>query len=1344
MPRWLSLLKCLLTICLVSTLSVHAADVSAGGSPEPENDAEVFMKAYRLADGLKIELFAAEPHLQHPVAICTDEKGRFFVAESNRLPVITPTGKQDTGDLDMRSYMHFLDEDIACRTVEDRINMLKRNLGEKAKAFEVVSERVKMLFDKNGDGKIDASTTFAECFNKMEDGLAAGVLARKGNVYFTDIPNVWLLKDKDDDGKADETTILSTGYGVRIAYLGHDLHGLIIGPDGKLYFSIGDRGFHVKTREGKTLAEAHNGAVFRCNQDGSDLEVIAVGMRNPQELAFNALGDLYTGDNNCDKGDPCRWVWVLDGVDCGWRIGYQHIFWPNLTGPWHGEKLWSTAFDGQAAYVVPPLGHVCLGGPSGLAYYPGTGMPERYNDHFFICDFRGTKGSVISFAMKPKGASYELTDQSDFIADIQATDIMFGNDGRAYTSVWYGPILKTEKGRIYAISDPALKDDASIAETKKLIAKNLDEEPVAELKKLLAHRDMRVRQEAQFSLVAKNATGELANVVKEGTQQLARLHAIWGLGQLFREKKIEAALEPVLAALSDPDGEVRTQAAKVLGECRYAKAQDGLVNLLKTGTPRAKLFATMALGRLGDVKSLGPVTQMLRENADKDMYLRHAGIMALKWIAEKDMQSVLALSNDTSPAVRIAVCVALRKLESPEIARFLKDSEPRIVLEAARAINDIPITAALPKLAAIIESETWKELSPGELFAIERFSEQKEAAKTEAKPADAKPAEAKTADAKAPAAPAKAPEAAPAKAAATGDAKKNEKPAPPKRFGRLVKAAEHYAERPSDNKNVKISGHLPILMSGPYSFWIAGSDVSELWLSTDEKPENKRLICQTRERVDPQNWTKDPAQQSYPVTLTAGKRYYVEAILRKTEKVQQTLKAESKDAEVKDAKAAADVKTDEKKIDTREHLSFGWQLPNNRMQRPITDTGVDDQSGLLRRIINANFRVGGKDEAYALASLADNPDYPSQTRAEALLHLSNWGNPSQKDAVTNCWVPLPKRDPSVAASAIRPMIRRLIQDKNGDVQVAATQLVGKLGIGMAGGDLYEISTDEKRPLWLRIEAVKALGAMKHGTLLAAVRNGLESKHSRLRQECLNQLAALNPDVALPLISNTLERPDIPEKQNALAILAKMKVPTADALIADWMDRLMAKAVDPEIQLDILEAAKASTDPTMKNLIAKYNASLPVGDELAPFRVALHGGNADLGRRIFYENSAAQCIRCHKINGNGGDVGPDLKGIGTARDRAYLLESIISPSAQIAQGFETAFVKLNDGRVFTGTVKNEDEVELELVGADGKVEKLKKDQIRTRKSQKTSTMPAMGETLSKTDLRNLVEFLAGLK
>ena len=77
------------------------------------------------------------------------------------------------------------------------------------------------------------------------------------------------------------------------------------------------------------------------------------------------------------------------------------------------------------------------------------------------------------------------------------------------------------------------------------------------------------------------------------------------------------------------DAEVRAQAAKVLGEVREPKAFDGLIARLDDDSPRVRLFAAIALGKLGRAEAVGPLLAMLRANGDKDPYLRHAAVMGL-------------------------------------------------------------------------------------------------------------------------------------------------------------------------------------------------------------------------------------------------------------------------------------------------------------------------------------------------------------------------------------------------------------------------------------------------------------------------------------------------------------------------------------------------------------------------------------------------------------------------------------------------------------------------------------------------------------------------------------------
>src|ERR1019366_1409554 len=140
----------------------------------------------------------------------------------------------------------------------------------------------------------------------------------------------------------------------------------------------------------------------------------------------------------------------------------------------------------------------------------------------------------------------------------------------------------------------------------------------------------------------------LAGVAYKGSK-LARLHAIWGLGQIGR--KNPKALEPLLYLVKDDDADVRSQINKVVGDGKFQRGIVGVVFGLSDPEPRVRFQAAMAVGRLGITETIAPGLKMLKENNDADPYLRHAGLMALVGIADKD--AIRKAGSDASPAVRM-------------------------------------------------------------------------------------------------------------------------------------------------------------------------------------------------------------------------------------------------------------------------------------------------------------------------------------------------------------------------------------------------------------------------------------------------------------------------------------------------------------------------------------------------------------------------------------------------------------------------------------------------------------------------------------------------------------------
>lgn len=648
----------------------------------------------KLPAGLTAHLWAAEPMLANPVAFAFDEHGRVFVSETHRY---------GTSTLDIRGYMWMLEDDLANRNQADWLASIERNFGPQGvQELAKESEIVRLLEDTDGDGTADRSSVYADDFRTPLDGGASGVLPHRGRVWFTNIPALWQFTGRNH---AETREALLRGFGVRFNYTGHDLHGLVLGPDGRLYFSIGDRGTAVTTREGGSVNEPDTGAVFRCWPDGSGFELFATGLRNPQSLAFNESGDLFTGDNDSDQGDEERLVHVVEGGDSGWRVGYQFSPRGNA-GPWNTEKLWHPRHAGQPAYLLPPIVNI-EDGPSGIAYYPGTGLTPAYAGHLFVTHFKGaiSNSGIFTYKMKPAGASYAIEAAAPFLTGALPTDVRFGPDGKLYYSDWAEGWPKSRRGRIYSIFDPQRTGSPELKAVKELIASDFTKKSDDELAALLPHPDWRVRLEAQYSLAERGATSIpiFTRVATQagpasGRPNLAALHAIWGLGQISRHDATAlAALRPLL---TDADAEVRTQTLKTLGDLRDAASADAFVAALADDAARVRFFAAEALGKLRHAPAVPALLAATRANADTDAYLRHALVMGLAGSATSEQLAALASAD--SAAVRLAAVLALRRQHSPLLTAFLADRDAAIVREAALAINDAPVPAAYPALAGLL------------------------------------------------------------------------------------------------------------------------------------------------------------------------------------------------------------------------------------------------------------------------------------------------------------------------------------------------------------------------------------------------------------------------------------------------------------------------------------------------------------------------------------------------------------------------------------------------------------------------------------------------------------------
>src|SRR5438093_12461251 len=236
---------------------------------------------------LGLSLCASEPLFANPTCIDIDHKGRVWVCESV-------------------NYRHKLHKRPPNRPEGDRILILE---------------------DSKGASKADKVTTFYQA----PDFLAPlGIAVAKDpvgpgyKVYVCHSPDILLFEDKDGDGKADgPPKKLLSGFGGVDS--DHGVHGISLGPDGKLYFSVGDTGVHdLQSSNGKgrkwetNHTDCQAGTIWRCDLDGKNLELIAHNFRNEYEPCVDSFGNIFVSDNDDDGSQQTRICYVMPGGNYGY------------------------------------------------------------------------------------------------------------------------------------------------------------------------------------------------------------------------------------------------------------------------------------------------------------------------------------------------------------------------------------------------------------------------------------------------------------------------------------------------------------------------------------------------------------------------------------------------------------------------------------------------------------------------------------------------------------------------------------------------------------------------------------------------------------------------------------------------------------------------------------------------------------------------------------------------------------------------------------------------------------------------------------------------------------------
>jgi putative heme-binding domain-containing protein len=200
--------------------------------------------------------------------------------------------------------------------------------------------------------------------------------------------------------------------------------------------------------------------------------------------------------------------------------------------------------------------------------------------------------------------------------------------------------------------------------------------------------------------------------------------------------------------------------------------------------------------------------------------------------------------------------------------------------------------------------------------------------------------------------------------------------------------------------------------------------------------------------------------------------------------------------------------------------------------------------------------------------------------------------------------------------------------------------------------------------------------------------------------------------------------------------------------------LLARAVDQDralapVRQQIVTTATASSDPQVRDLFERFipddQRVKRLGTIIKPEQILSLKGDAERGKALFFKSATLQCTSCHRVQGTGNTLGPDLSKIATKYTRAQILESILEPSKSIDPKYVAYLIETTDGRNHTGLLaeKNDKEIVLKMQG--DKEVRIPANKVEHMAPQKNSIMPELLlRDLTAEQAADLLEFLAGLK
>lgn len=645
----------------------------------PPTPAAEAAKTFRVLDGFRMELLAAEPLVASPVAMAYDENGRAYVCE-------------------MRDYPY--------------TNKAKHKPNQENPTDEAIG-RVRLLDDTDGDGVFDKSSIFAE-----EMSWPTGVACWKGGVFVAATPDIWYLKDHDGDGKADERRKVFTGF--RKLNVQAVMNNLVWGLDNHIHGAGGTNGGQIRPGDqpdAKPAVLSRND--FRIDPTNGEMELLSGGAR------FGGSFDDWGNRFLCNIRNPAQHIVlpikylarnkylaarspIHDMAEFGDQLPVYRI-----SPPEEWREIRAKRWAGERDIAMPRselVGAGVVTSSSGVTSYRGTAYPEKYHGNIFVCE--SSANLFYRLQLTPDGVTFKAARVDGPVEMVASTDNWFrpvnfvnAPDGTLHVVDMYRENIEhpwsipedihaavdlesgRDHGRIWRLTPPDFQPVAP---------PQLGTATTAELVATLEHPQAWWRETAQRLLFERQdeaAVPLLRTLLRNTLSGQGRLHVLYtldGLGALVRED--------VLFGLFDRQAELREHAVR-LAE-RFVTEPNVLAGVLaRADDPaiRVRFQTAMTLGEFSSPQVLDALVAIARRDAD-DPWVRTA---VLSSVGETSDQFLARLLSDhefiskpeAGPLIRELAGIVGVRGQTAEMERvlgsFQKDDASRAALvDVAKGIGD--------------------------------------------------------------------------------------------------------------------------------------------------------------------------------------------------------------------------------------------------------------------------------------------------------------------------------------------------------------------------------------------------------------------------------------------------------------------------------------------------------------------------------------------------------------------------------------------------------------------------------------------------------------------------------